>query len=228
MSIEAARVAFLHAAAGGLRLEKFLLGYDKNSRQFLTVTGWHADGAPFATTTATFEGNPIVRGAQLARDVISAHQGSSGGGESRPATTQPTRGALNAASISCDGEGREVGSIIGKLGAGLAPGPLDPSKMNEMYRLLAAQAALEGGKLKGNALMSQKGSGLARLVGGLRDFDSKADALATRLEQAMARMESAIPVTEQIVGNVEKGAGDLENVNALYSNGTPPNPTPGS
>jgi hypothetical protein len=100
--------------------------------------------------------------------------------------------------------------------------------MNEMYRLLAAQAALEGGKLKGNALMSQKGSGLARLVGGLRDFDSKADALATRLEQAMARMESAIPVTEQIVGNVEKGAGDLENVNALYSNGTPPNPTPGS
>jgi hypothetical protein len=196
MSIEAARVAFLHAAAGGLRLEKFLLGYDRNSRQFLTVTGWHADGAPFATTTATFEGNPIVRGAQLARDVISAHKGTIQSAE-KPRVT---------------GDNPPNPAVVGQL--------------NELYRQLAAQAASSGGKLEGNR-MSQKGSGLARLMGGLRDLDTNADALASRLEAAMANLTAEMATTQQVVGNVESSVNDLKAVNALYSNG-PPSPTPGS
>jgi hypothetical protein len=75
--------------------------------------------------------------------------------------------------------------------------------------------------------MSQKGSGLARLMGGLRSLDADADALATRLETAMTNLTAEMATTTQIVGNVESSVADLRAVNALYSNGAPP-PTPGS
>jgi hypothetical protein len=75
--------------------------------------------------------------------------------------------------------------------------------------------------------MSQKGSGLARLMGGLRDLDTNADALASRLEAAMANLTAEMATTQQVVGNVESSVNDLKAVNALYSNG-PPSPTPGS
>jgi hypothetical protein len=75
--------------------------------------------------------------------------------------------------------------------------------------------------------MSQKGSGLARLMGGLRALDSGADALAGRLETAMANLTAEMATTTQIVGNVEASVNDLKAVNALYSNGMP-SPTPGS
>ena len=75
--------------------------------------------------------------------------------------------------------------------------------------------------------MSQKGSGLARLMGGLRSLDADADALASRLESAMANLSAEMATTTQIVGNVESSVNDLRAVNAVYSNG-PPNPTSGS
>jgi hypothetical protein len=75
--------------------------------------------------------------------------------------------------------------------------------------------------------MSQKGSGLARLMGGLRSLDSGADALASRLEAAMANLTAEMATTTQIVGHVEASVNDLRAVNALYSNGAP-DPTPGS
>ncbi len=77
--------------------------------------------------------------------------------------------------------------------------------------------------------MSQKGSGLARLMGGLKALDSNADALATRLEAAMGSLQTEMATTTQIVGNVEGSVNDLKTVNALYSNGGPALPTlPGS
>jgi hypothetical protein len=82
-------------------------------------------------------------------------------------------------------------------------------------------------QLRSKIAMSQKGSGLARLMGGLRSLDVDADALAGRLEAAMANLSAEMATTTQIVGNVESSVDDLRAVNALYSNGAP-NPTPGS
>ena len=75
--------------------------------------------------------------------------------------------------------------------------------------------------------MSQKGSGLARLMGGLKNLDASADALATRLESAMTSLTGEMATTAQIVGNVESSVDDLRAVNALYSNGGPALPTSG-
>jgi len=75
--------------------------------------------------------------------------------------------------------------------------------------------------LRSRVEMSQKGSGLARLMGGLRDVDAKADALASRLEAALGGLHAEMSTTEQIVGNVESSVNDLKSVNALYSNGSP-------
>ena len=69
--------------------------------------------------------------------------------------------------------------------------------------------------------MSQKGSGLARLMGGLKNLDAGADALAGRLETALAAMAAEMATTSQIVGNVEQSVADLQAVNRLYSNGGP-------
>src|SRR5262249_33805000 len=76
-------------------------------------------------------------------------------------------------------------------------------------------------------VMSQKGSGLARLMGGLRSLDADADALAARLEAAMTNLSTEMATTTQIVGHVEASLNALRAVNALYSNGAP-NPTRGS
>ena len=67
--------------------------------------------------------------------------------------------------------------------------------------------------------MSQKGSGLARLMGGLKSLDASADALATRLESAMGTLQTEMATTAQIVGNVETSVDDLRSINAQYSNG---------
>ena len=75
--------------------------------------------------------------------------------------------------------------------------------------------------------MSQKGSGLARLMGRLSLLDVNADALAERLEIAMADLDNEMATTSQIIGTVENSVNDLRSVNALYSNGAP-SPTPGS
>lgn len=91
-------------------------------------------------------------------------------------------------------------------------------------RAPAASAPIN--ELRSKVAMSQKGSGLARLMGGLRNLDADADALATRLEAAMANLNAEMATTTQIVGNVEASVNDLRAVNALYSNGAP-SPTPG-
>jgi hypothetical protein len=75
--------------------------------------------------------------------------------------------------------------------------------------------------------MSQKGSGLARLMGGLKSLDASADALATRLEAAMGSLQAEMTTTAQVVANVETSVNDLRAINAQYSNGGPPLPTSG-
>jgi hypothetical protein len=160
MSMHAVRIAFVDAAAGALRLDHAGLHY-QGSRQVLSFTGWHADGTPFAMATAPFDGNPVIRAGEAARDIVAAHAG-----------------------------------------------PIQSSR---------------------SKVMSQKGSGLARLMGGLKSLDAGADALATRIEAAMANLQGEMATTTQIVGNVESSVADLRAVNALYSNGGPPLPTsPGS
>ena len=94
-------------------------------------------------------------------------------------------------------------------------------------QILAPAASPPINELRSKVAMSQKGSGLARLMGGLRNLDADADALATRLEAAMANLNAEMATTTQIVGNVEASVNDLRAVNALYSNGAP-SPTPGS
>lgn len=73
--------------------------------------------------------------------------------------------------------------------------------------------------------MSQKGSGLARLMGGLKSLDANADALADRLDKALSSLTTEMATTTAIVGNVEQSAADLQAVNRLYSNGGPALPT---
>ena len=69
--------------------------------------------------------------------------------------------------------------------------------------------------------MSKKGSGLARLVGSLKDTDTIADKLADRLEAALKNLAAEMATTEMVVGNVEQSVSDLRAVNAQYSNGDP-------
>jgi len=75
-------------------------------------------------------------------------------------------------------------------------------------------------------IMSQKGSGLARLVNTITSRDGAADQLASRLETALSGLDAEMATTTQIVGNIEKSVADLRAVNALYSNGAPALPTP--
>jgi hypothetical protein len=164
MGIASVRSAFLAAADGRLRLDHAGLAY-RDSHQVLSFTGWHADGAPFAMVTAPFDDDPVLRAAQVARDIIAAYVG--------------------------------------------------------------RRAAAPINELRSKIAMSQKGSGLARLMGSLRSLDADADALASRLEAAMANLSAEMATTTHIVGNVESSVSDLRAVNALYSNGAP-SPTPGS
>ena len=74
MGIASVRSAFLAAANGRLRIDHAGLSY-QNSHQVLSFTGWHADGAPFAMVTAPFDDDPVLRAAQVARDIIAAYVG---------------------------------------------------------------------------------------------------------------------------------------------------------
>ena len=172
MGMESVRIAFGAAAGGALRLAHAGLAY-QGGQQVLSLTGWHADGTPFALVTAPFAGDVQARARQAARDIIAAHGTS-------PPPTQPLTPP---------------------------PTPIDSRRST--------------------VDMSQKGSGLARLMGGLKNLDASADALATRLETAMASLQGEMATTAQIVGNVESSVDDLRGVNALYSNGGPPLPTSG-
>ena len=172
MGMESVRIAFGAAAGRALRLAHAGLAY-QGSQQVLSLTGWHADGTPFALVTAPFAGDVQVRARQAARDIIAAH----GVTPTPPPTLPPPRTPIDS--------------------------------------------------LRSTINMSQKGSGLARLMGGLKNLDASADALATRLESAMANLQGEMATTTQIVGNVESSVNDLRAVNALYSNGGPPLPTSG-
>lgn len=96
----------------------------------------------------------------------------------------------------------------------------------------AARAALDiiqahtGAPTKDRA-MSKSGSGLARLMGGMKGLDDKANQLAERLETAMGGITTEMATTEQIVSNVETSLTDLQGMNRLYSNGDEAVPTSG-
>src|SRR4029077_6868024 len=74
MSIASLRSAFLAAAQGRLGLDHAGLSY-RESRQVLSFTGWHADGAPFAMVPAPFDDDPVLRAGAVARDIIAAYAG---------------------------------------------------------------------------------------------------------------------------------------------------------
>jgi hypothetical protein len=171
MSMENVRIAFLLAAAGGLRLDHAGLTYQGQS-QVLSFTGWHSDGTPFAIVTAPFDESPTLRARRAAEDIIRTHAGA------------PSSSSATSAPISAP-----ISSLRRRID------------------------------------MSQKGSGLARLMGGLKSLDASADALATRLETAMSGLQSEMATTAQIVSNVESSVNDLRSINAQYSNGGPPLPT---
>lgn len=103
------------------------------------------------------------------------------------------------------------------IAAHIGPAPTQPVAPS-LVPLEPASAA----SIKRETVMSQKGSGLARLMGGLKSLDANAEALATRLESALAGMAQEMATTSQIVGNVETSVADLQAVNRLYSNGGPP------
>ncbi len=111
----------------------------------------------------------------------------------------------------------------------MATAPFDGHPVERAAQAALAIIAAHGhpADTKGKTSMSQKGSGLARLMGGLRSLDTDADALATRLETAMANLSAEMATTTQIVGNVENSVTDLRSVNALYSNGAPALPMSG-
>lgn len=69
MAMQDVRAAFLQAADGQLRLEQANVSY-KDSHQFLSFTGWKADGSKFSIETEPFDGNPNLRAMQAARDLL--------------------------------------------------------------------------------------------------------------------------------------------------------------
>lgn len=72
------RSGFIGAARGRLRLDHASLHYVSGKQQ-LRLTGWHNDGppfgVPFALVSKPFDGDPVMRAAQMATDLISAYQG---------------------------------------------------------------------------------------------------------------------------------------------------------
>lgn len=78
MNFTAIRSAFNEAAQGQLRLsDQGRSRYDDAGRKILSFSGWHKDETPFAFVTAPFDGDPIERARQIARDLIAAHTGRS-------------------------------------------------------------------------------------------------------------------------------------------------------
>lgn len=168
MSLEAARVAFLHAAGGALRLDKFVLAY-QNSHQTLTVTGWQSDGAPFAQTTQPFDGNPIIRAVQLARDVVAAHQGA-GSPVSPRKTEDPSPSQTNA--------------MLRKLMAEIAP------VSNEKTRKPMSQKGSNLARLMGNlaALDKDAGDMADQLQAGMADLANE----MTVTKQIVANVQQSV------------------------------------
>jgi hypothetical protein len=137
---------------------------------------------------------------------------------------------LTHAGLACKGS-RQVLTFAGWHADGtpfaMATAPFDGHPVERAAQAALAIVAAHGqpAATGGKTTMSQKGSGLARLMGGLKSLDADADALAERLDAAMASLQSEMATTTQIVGNVETSVNDLRAVNALYSNGAP-SPTP--
>lgn len=133
---------------------------------------------------------------------------------------------LDHAGLTYQGSGgRQVLSFTGWHSDG-TPFAMVTAPFEGFAVIRAAQAARDiiaghtGSELRNDG-MSQKGSGLARLMGGLKNLDASADALATRLETAMGSLQTEMATTAQIVGNVEASVTDLRSINAQYSNGGP-------
>lgn len=74
MSMADIRAAFKRAAGTDLRLDHLALRYQNNG-QVIDATGWHADETPFAFVSEAFRGDPQMRAAEIAHDLIRAHSG---------------------------------------------------------------------------------------------------------------------------------------------------------
>lgn len=72
MGMADVRAAFVNAGRGSLTLDRAGLTYQAN-KQVLAFTGWHADGKPFAFTSAPFDGDPYQRAQQIASNLIRDH-----------------------------------------------------------------------------------------------------------------------------------------------------------
>lgn len=74
MSMQTIRDAFAAAAGGALRLHNAGMSYS-GTAQVLKFTGWRDNGLPFVFVSDPFTGDPVVRAAEIARDLIAAHTG---------------------------------------------------------------------------------------------------------------------------------------------------------
>src|ERR1700742_117643 len=115
---------------------------------------------------------------------------------------------LDRAGLSYKGN-RQVLSFTGWHGDGtpfaMVTAPFEQNPVTRAGEVARDIIAAHAGPIQSlrSKTMSQKGSGLARLMGGLKSLDAGADALATRLEAAMANLQGEMATTAQIVGNVE-------------------------
>lgn len=153
MGIWDVRAAIEAASLGGIALHTAALDH-ADGKQILSIAGWHRDGTPFALRSAPFDGDPILRGKELSRDLIRLHYG--------------------------------------------------------------------------GQRMARSVSGLARLMGTLKDINSQADALADRFAAASQGLTGEMAATSQIVAGAEQAHEELRAINKLYSNGGPDGPLLGS
>lgn len=72
--------------------------------------------------------------------------------------------------------------------------------------------------------MARSVSGLARLMGTLKEINGQADALADRFQMASQGLSGEMAKTSQIVAGAEQASAELAAINRLYSNGGPDGP----
>jgi hypothetical protein len=116
MSVTLARAAFASASKGRLRIDKFNISYtgDGKNSQMMAVTGWHADGTPFAHASPAFAAGADTL--EIARQV-GAHLIETKAAEDRrvaPALPQKGDQAMTDAPKSTpDAKAKRIGAVTG-------------------------------------------------------------------------------------------------------------------
>lgn len=114
MSLDTVRAVFLAEGRGKLRLDRAALRY-QGKHQVLHFTGWvnegSAFGVPFAFVSPPFDGDPVMRAAQIAVDMVRLHTGKS----------MSLLGKMNALTESAQDFNTQTGAKLDELQARLKP-----------------------------------------------------------------------------------------------------------